>query len=147
MVINRLPVRADEVDILGCQPGLENGGDAGMRKDVSHFDVQLGDPADIKPLDIKNPAPDLGVVWLFAIMEQLDRGSRIDRRAGSPLPLIRQIATSIESALVPEIMPTTIRLCFRVKSSRCWAIGFIRFDPSLHGQTKFTPVFRLCNIR
>ena len=78
--------------------------DTGIREEVAYLDMQLGDRADVEPLDIQDPAPDVGVVWLFAVMEQLDFGPGL---IGSwqPAPVIRQIATSIESALVPEIRP------------------------------------------
>ncbi len=118
-----------------------------MRKNVSDFEVQLGNPADIQPFDIKNPAPHLRRRMALHRSRAARPRFLVGQREAVRYLLIRQIATSIESALVPEIMPTTIRLCFRVKLSRCWAIGFIRFDLSLHAQTRFPPVFRLCNIR
>jgi hypothetical protein len=76
MVINRLPVRADQVYVQGCQPGLAKRLYAGAGEEVSQFEVQLGDRADVEPLDIKDPPSDLGLVRLFSVMQQVDRGPR-----------------------------------------------------------------------
>ena len=77
MVIDRLPMRADQVDVLRVTArGLENGRERGPREDVSPtrtFSSAIA--ADIKPLDVKDLAPHLGVVWMLAVVQQLDLGS------------------------------------------------------------------------
>ena len=75
-------------------------------------DVQLGDRAKAEFTGFENLALYIGIVCMFSVVDQLDP------RSSSPCPFIRQIATSIESALVPDIRPTTNRDGLTLRSRR-----------------------------
>ena len=104
MVINRLTVRADQVDLVRRYRGLLERSQYGASKRFAEQDVELGEGTQVQkggPLYLLLYS---GVMRMLAIMEQLhgDLGPL-------PLPCSRQIATSIASALVPDIRPTTRR--------------------------------------
>ena len=73
--------------------------------------MQFGDATDVEVSDTHDPALDPGVVRMFAVTEQIDSDA-------TPGPVIRQTATSIESAPVPDIRPTTRRAGLWLRSRR-----------------------------
>ena len=72
VMIDRLAVRADEVDVLGGVPRFPERGQAGGGERLADHDVQLGDAADVEIRDADHPTLHLGVVRMLAVMDQLD---------------------------------------------------------------------------
>ena len=71
-MIDRLAVRADEVDVIRRDPRLLERRQAGRGERLADHDVQLGDAANVEIRDADHPALHLGVVRVLAIMHQLD---------------------------------------------------------------------------
>ena len=71
-MIDRLAVRADEVDVLRRESRLLERRQAGRRECLADHDVQLGDAADVETGDPDDPAFHLGIVRVLAIVQQLD---------------------------------------------------------------------------
>ena len=72
VVVDRLPMRADQVDVRGRQArGLE-GLEGGPGEVLTDPDIQLGDRGDIQPLDVQDLPPHVRLVWMLTVMQQLD---------------------------------------------------------------------------
>ena len=71
-MIDRLAVRADEVDVIGRESRFPERRQAGVGERLADHDVQLGDAANVEVGDTNHPTLHLGVVRVLAVVDQLD---------------------------------------------------------------------------
>ena len=120
VMIDRLAVRADDVDVIGTDSRLLERRQAGRGERLADHDVQLGDAADVEAGDADEPPLDLGVVRVLAIVQQLDRRPR------PPAPSSGRRPRRSSRRSCPDIRPTTRREGLRLRSRRSangWIMG------------------------